>query len=235
MLGVIVNSAAVIVGTILGLILNKVLKDEIIKNVSIGLGVCIALVGLYTIVKADFNNTLTIVVLLSFTIGTIVGYYLKIDKGFEKIGSLLQKAFKKNEVENSNKPAFSEGFVQATMTFCVGAMVIYGSISAGLGDNSVLYIKAVMDGITAMVLTIKFGPSVILSAVSVFLIQGLIVLLSNLIGEYLNSCESFKNALNVFGGIFVLMIGINMLEIKKINIAIMLPALLGTIYFLIVK
>ena len=119
------------------------------------------------------------------------------------------------------------------MVFCVGAMIIYGSIADGLGNPQTLLIKSVLDGVVALLLTVKFGIGVAFSAIPVFIIQGSISFLAFLFGDFLSAYPNFIVELTAIGGCFVTMIGINLLEIKKIHIANMLPALLGACYFII--
>ena len=235
MLGVLVNTLAIIGCSLIGLLVKKLLNDRIETVVMQALGLCVLVVGIIDAINPVSGTTGILVVIISFAIGSIIGSALNIEKGFENLGSLFEKGFNKivykdKEVKSSN---FSEGFVQATMIFCIGAMVIYGSISAGLGDNKTLLVKAVLDGVVAMLLTVKFGVGVMFSAIPVFLIQGSIAGLSGVLGEFLLSAPLFKQELTAIGGVFVIAIGINLLGIKKISVANMLPAILGSLYYLI--
>lgn len=228
MLGVLVNTLAIVVCSLLGLLCKKLVTEKIETVVMQGLGVCVFLIGVIDAINPVSGTAGILVIILSFTIGGFIGTLLNIDKGFDKVGELLQKTFNKNG--NDNK--FSEGFTQATMVFCIGAMVIYGSIQSGLGDPKTLYVKAVLDGTVALLLTVKFGIGVIFSAIPVLVIQGAFALLSSLIGPFLMEQVLFRQELSAIGGVFVMMIGINLLGIKKLNVANMLPAILGACYFL---
>ena len=177
-----------------------------------------------------------LVVIISMAVGSMIGSALNIEKGLESVGYAFEKGF--NKIVNKGKTEgkngdFSEGFIQATMVFCIGAMVIYGSIQAGLGDNKTLFVKAVLDGVVAMLLTVKYGIGVMFSFIPVLLIQGAIALLSTFIGDFLIAETLFKQELSAIGGVFVMAIGINLLGIKKISIANMLPAILGACYYLV--
>ncbi len=235
MLGVTINTLSVIVCSIIGLFCKKLINDRIESTVMQALGVCVMIIGIIDAINPVSGTAGILVLIISFAIGGIIGSALNIQKGLDNVGALLQKlVVKKGNVsteEESNN--FAEGFVQASMVFCVGAMVIYGSISAGLGDNKTLLIKSVLDGVVALLLTVKYGFGVAFSAIPVFLIQGLFALLASSIGEFLNACVNFRQELSAIGGVFVFMIGINLLEIKKIPVANLLPALLGACYFLI--
>lgn len=228
MLGVLVNTVAIIGCSLIGLLCKKLINEKIENVVMQALGICVFLIGVIDAINPAPGTAGILVLIISFTIGGFLGTLLNIDKGFEKVGELLQKTFNKNGGDNS----FSEGFTQATMVFCIGAMVIYGSIQSGLGDPKTLYVKAVLDGTVALLLTVKFGIGVIFSAIPVLIIQGAFALLSSLIGPFLIEQTLFRQELSAIGGVFVMMIGINLLGIKKMNVANMLPAILGACYFL---
>ncbi len=229
-IGVIANTLSVIVCSILGLLCKKVINERIEKTIMQALGVCVLLIGISDAIKPANGVVGVLVLIISFAIGGFLGSVLNIEKGFEKLGNTLEKLIVKNKETKSN---FSEGFTQATMVFCVGAMIIYGSIADGLGNPQTLLIKSVLDGVVALLLTVKFGIGVAFSAIPVFIIQGLISFLAFLFGDFLSAYPNFIVELTAIGGCFVTMIGINLLEIKKIHIANMLPALLGACYFII--
>ncbi len=235
MLGVLVNTFAIIGCSIIGILVKKLINERIETVVMQALGICVLIVGIIDAINPVEGTIGILVVIISFAIGSIIGSALNIEKGFENLGNLFEKGFNKAFSKNNDQKnsTFSDGFIQATMIFCIGAMVIYGSILAGLGDNKTLYVKAVMDGVVALLLTVKFGIGVMFSAIPVLLIQGSIAGLSGLVGEFILAEPLFKQALTSIGGVFVMAIGINLLGIKKINIANMLPAILGAAYFLI--
>ena len=228
MLGVLVNTVAIIVCSLIGLLCKKLITEKIEMVVMQALGICVFLIGVIDAIKPVEGTAGILVLIISFTVGGLIGTLLNIDKGFEKAGNALQKAFDKKGGDGK----FSEGFTQATMVFCIGAMVIYGSIQSGLGDPKTLYVKAVLDGTVALLLTVKYGIGVIFSAIPVLLIQGAFSLLSSLIGPFLIEQTLFRQELSAIGGVFVMMIGVNLLGIKKMNVANMIPALLGACYFL---
>ena len=237
MLGVLVNSLAIVVCSFVGMALEKVLSDRIEKVLMQALGVSVLIVGIIDAINPVQGTTGILVLIISMSIGSLIGSILNIEKGFHFVGESFEKGFNKlfykNGVKEENKGKFSEGFVQATMVYCIGAMVIYGSIQAGLGDNKTLYIKAVLDGTLALILAVKYGFGVTCAAIPVFIVQGAIALGSSFFGEFLLNAPLFKQELSAIGGVFVMMIGINLLEIKKISIANMMPALLGACYYLI--
>lgn len=231
MLGVLVNVLAIIGCSFIGLFCKKIINEKIEKVVMQALGVCVMIVGIIDAIKPVQGISGILVLLISFAVGSIIGTLLNIENLFDKAGNTLEKIFSKNK--ESEGASFSDGFVQATMIFCIGAMVIYGSIESGLGEHKTLLVKAVLDGTVALILTVKYGISVMFSAIPVLIIQGTFALLSGLIGPYLLSQVNFMQELSAIGGVFVFMVGINLLEIKKISVANMIPALLGACYYLI--
>jgi uncharacterized membrane protein YqgA involved in biofilm formation len=236
MLGVLVNTLAIIVCSLVGLCVKKLLSDRIENVVMQALGLCVLVVGIIDAINPVPGTEGILVVIISMAVGSMIGSALNIEKGLESVGYAFERGFNKiisKGKTNVQNGEFSEGFIQATMVFCIGAMVIYGSIQAGLGDNKTLYVKAVLDGVVAMLLTVKYGIGVMFSFIPVLLIQGAIALLSTFIGDYLIAETLFKQELSAIGGVFVMAIGINLLGIKKISIANMLPAILGACYYLV--
>lgn len=235
MYGVLANTMSIIVCSLIGLMVKKLISERIETVVMQALGLCVVIVGAIDAINPVPGNTGILVVIISFALGSIIGGALNIEKGFDAIGDAFEKGFNKlMDKKGYQNEKFSEGFTQATMIFCIGAMVIYGSIQAGLSDNKTLYIKAVLDGVVALLLTVKYGVGVMFSFVPVLIIQGAIALLSTFIGDFLITETLFKQELSAIGGVFVMAIGINLLGIKKINIANMLPAILGACYYLVI-
>ena len=237
MIGVLVNTFAIIGCSLLGLAFKKLLNERVENVLMQALGICVFVVGMIDAINPVNGTEGILIMIISFVIGGFIGSLLNIEKGFTKLGegfeNLFNKALKKGEEQRQSKSTFAEGFIQATTIYCIGAMVIYGSIQAGLGDNKTLYIKAVLDGTLAIILTVKYGIGVMFACIPVFVIQGGIALSSGLIGEFLMGELLFRQQLSAIGGVFVMMIGINLLDIKKMNIANMLPAILGACYYLI--
>ena len=231
-IGVSVNTIAIIVCSIVGLFCKKIINDRIENTIMLALGVCVMVIGITDAIAPVNGVEGVLIMVISFAIGGLIGAILNIEKGFDKLGKSFEKLVMKNAKGNS-QGSFSEGFTQATMIFCIGAMVIYGSIADGLGNPQTLLIKAVLDGVMALLLTVKFGIGVAFSAIPVLLIQGSISLLSFSLGDFLSGYPNFIAELSKIGGVFVTMIGINIIGIKKLPIANMLPAILGACYYLI--
>ena len=147
-----------------------------------------------------------------------MGEGINIDKKLNQLGGLIKSKVKS---ESGN---VGEGFVTATLLFCVGSMAIMGSLDSGLrGDHTVLYTKAIMDGISALIFASSMGIGVLLSAVPILLYQGSITLLSSFIQPYLT--QSMMTEMNAVGGILLIGLGISILGIKEIKVSNLLPAL----------
>ncbi len=225
MLGVLVNSVGIIIGSLIGLLFKNKISEKINKAVMIGLGVCILYIGISGCLQGE--NVL--IAISSMVIGTILGTILKIDDSLNKFAEKIESKFKKENTTES----LSEGMVTATLLYCIGAMTVTGSIQAGLtGDNSILITKAILDLVSSIMLAASLGKGVMLSAISVFISQGILVLLASLIAPYMN--DSVINEMTCVGSLLIILIGTNLMGITKVKVADFLPAILLTpiIYFL---
>lgn len=159
-----------------------------------------------------------LIVIISLVVGALIGEGINIDKKLNQLGDLIKSKVKS---ESGN---VGEGFVTATLLFCVGSMAIMGALDSGLrGDHTVLYTKAIMDGISALIFASSMGIGVILSAMPILLYQGSITLLSSFIQPYLT--QSMMTEMNGVGGILLIGLGISILGIKEIKVSNLLPAL----------
>ena len=167
MLGVLINSVAVVIGSLIGLLFKNKISERVSKPVMIGLGVCILYIG----ISGSLEGENVLIAISSIVLGVIVGTILKIDDSFNKLAKKVEQKFKK---ENDTE-SLSEGFVTATLLFCIGAMTLTGSIQAGLtGDNSILITKAILDFVSSIMLAASLGRGVMLSAISLLISQGLL-------------------------------------------------------------
>jgi len=225
MLGTIVNSLAIIIGAIIGIILKKGIREEYKNTVMDGIGLSVIIIGISN--ALEFESL--VVVIVSIVVGSIIGELINIDKGLNNFSVKLQAKLKNPEGN------FSKGFITASLVYCVGAMAIVGAIQSGLtGNHQTLYAKAVLDGITAIVFASTLGIGVMFSSVAVFLYQGIITLFASSISTFLNT--QVINEISSVGGILIIAIGINLLGLKEIKIANMLPAILvPPIYYLIIS
>ena len=217
MKGTIVNVIAIFFGCSVGFILKSKFPEKIGKIVMQGLGLTSLLIGVQMALKT--NNIL--LVIFSLAIGGIIGEMIGIEEGLERFGEKIRSKFKGGAASER----FVEGFVTASLLYCVGSMAIMGALKEGLSGNpDILYTKSLLDGLTSIAFTAAMGIGVLFSAIPVFLYQGGITLLARLIKDFLS--PEVINEMTAVGGILILGIGFGLLEIKKIKIGNLLPAIL---------
>ncbi|MFA9397512.1 MAG: DUF554 domain-containing protein [Clostridiaceae bacterium] len=228
MKGVLVNTIAIILGSILGLFLKGGIPEKISKTLIDGLALCVLVIG----ISGSLKSSNTLLIIISIVIGGFIGELIDIDRALIKLGDRLEKKFKGNG-ENEKFGKVSEGFVTASLLFCVGAMAIVGSIDAGLSaDYKTLYIKSMLDGVSSIIFASTLGIGVMLSAVAVFIYQGSITLLASLLSGVL--VESVILDITAIGSILIIGIGLNMLKITKLKLANYIPAIfIPIIYYII--
>jgi uncharacterized protein len=230
MLGNYVNTVTIIIGCLIGLLVQKGLKDKYKVIIMQAIGLSVLLIGASTAIRGLLDpDSEPILFIISLVIGGAAGEYLGLEKGLDKLGALLQR--KVGTVENN----VSRGFVTASLIFCVGTMAIIGSLESGLrGNHDMLFAKSVLDGVTSMILTSTLGIGVIFSAAAVFLYQGAIILFAGFL-EPLLTIHVIRE-ISIIGGILILGIGLSMMEIKKIKTINLLPAIFVPViyYFLVI-
>lgn len=222
MFGVTVNAVAILVGTALGLLFRKFINSDMEKVIMQAMGVAVLAIGIMDMLSVQGNITMILVLIMSLTIGGAIGALLKIQYRIECFGEFLKKKLSKDENSTLGK-----AFTSSVLIFCIGAMVVYGSINAGLGNNSTLYVKSVLDGVMAVIIASTMGVGVALSAIPVFVIQGAFALSAGFLNPILVACPDVKTMLTGIGGVLVMCIGINLLEIKQMRTGDLLPAILG--------
>jgi len=217
MIGVIVNVITVIIGSCIGLLFKKGIPERVSNAAMIGLGACTLYIG----ISGSLCGENVLILIASVVLGAIVGTLLNIDGAINALAGKVESRFKKDGANIS----IAEGLVSATLLFCVGSMTVTGSIQAGLtGDNSVLITKATLDLVSSMMLASSLGIGVLLSSVSVFVIQGGLVLLAGLISPLMST--GAINEMTCAGSLLIIMIGTNLMGITKIKVADFLPAII---------
>lgn len=217
MFGVIVNVITVIVGACVGLLFKKGIPERVSQAAMTGLGACTLYIG----ISGSLCGENVLILIASIVLGAITGTLLNIDGAINTLAQRVEARFKKEGKEVS----LAEGLISATLLFCVGSMTVTGSIQAGLtGDHSVLITKAMLDLVSAMMLASSLGAGVLLSAVSVLVIQGSLVLLAGLIAPFMTA--GAINEMTCAGSLLIVMIGTNLMGITKIKVADYLPAIL---------
>ena len=213
--GVIVNTITVLIGSGVGLLLKKGIPEKLNKAVMTAIGLCTIAIGVTGIMKGQNQ----LVMILSMVFGTIVGTLIDIDKRLESLGDKLAK--KRKAQENT----FSQGFVTASLLFCVGAMTIVGSMNAGIsGDNQMLYTKSVLDLISSSMLAASLGFGVMCASAFVLVFQGALVALSMMLGSFLNDFAVAE--LVCAGSVMITALGLNLIVVTKIKVANLLPGLI---------
>ena len=224
LIGTIVNTCAIVAGSLLGLLLKGGIKQNYRFTIIQAVSLVVILIGLQSALKTEA----ILVIIFSLTIGSILGEGLDIETRLKRAGQWLENRL------SAKGGDIAKGFVTASLIFCVGSMAIVGSLESGLSNNhQTLYAKSVLDGITAVVFASTFGIGVLFSALSVFLYQSFITLIASLLRPVL--VETVVAQMTAVGGLLIMAIGINILEIKQIKVGNMLPAMFMPLLFYIVK
>lgn len=226
-LGTIVNAAAIAAGGLFGLLCGKLMKPRIQESLTMACGVCVIFLGIAgameKMLSAAADGTLssggTMTLIASLVLGALIGEIINIEAAMERFGTWLRKIS-----HSEGDGGFVGGFVNASLTVCVGAMAVVGSIQDGiLGDHSTLFAKAVLDLIIVMVMTAASGEGCIFSAIPVAIFQGTITALSKLL-EPVMTQHALDN-LSLVGSVMIFCVGVNLVWGKKFRVANMLPGL----------
>jgi uncharacterized membrane protein YqgA involved in biofilm formation len=214
MLGTVVNTLAIIAGSLLGLLLRGGIPKKFSNIIMHAIGLAVVLIGIKTALKTDD----ILIVIVSLALGSLLGELLRIEDRLERLGHWLGASLSKDG------EGVSKGFVSASLLYCVGAMAIVGSMESGLsGNHQTLFAKSILDGVGSILFASTLGIGVLFSAASVFIYQGLITLSAGFIKPFLS--PDVVSQMSAVGGLLIFAIGIGLLEIKKIKIGNMLPAI----------
>ncbi|MDP4173792.1 MAG: DUF554 domain-containing protein [Bacteroidota bacterium] len=224
MFGTTVNALAIASGSILGLIFKNSVLKKYNSTVMHALGLAVMLIGL----KSAFKTENILLLISSLAIGSVIGELLRIEDRLENMGKFIETKFSRNS------QGVAEGFVTASLVYCVGSMAVIGSLESGLtGNHQTLFAKSVIDGISSVIFASSLGIGVIFSSVSVFLYQGFITISSSSIKDYLT--PSVVTEMSAIGGLLIAAIGLKMLEIKSLKIGNMLPSIIIPLVYYIFK
>ena len=214
MIGTLVNTAAVIGGGVIGLLLKKRMPERITTIYFQSIGLFTLAIGASMAVEMQH----ILIVVSSLAIGSLLGEWIDIEQGAERLSDRIKHRFR------IGSEKFSEGLVTAFLLFCVGSLTILGTIQEGTGGSpDLLYTKSLMDFFSAILLASAFGVGVALSAVPLFLFQASLTLLAGYAGSFFT--EDIILGLTSVGGILLIGLGINILGIQKIRVMNMLPSL----------
>jgi len=215
MIGTIVNVIAVLAGGSIGLMLNKSLPVRYVK-------IFFQVMGIFTIylgVSMALKSSHVLHMVMALISGALIGEWLNLQKGMEKLG----EAFKQKVKFKNDK--FTDGLLTAFLLYCVGSITILGAIEEGTGGSpNLLLIKSLMDGVSSVALASGLGAGVLFSVIPLFVFQGGLTLLAMVFGDFFP--QIMITELTAVGGILLMGLGIDILEIKKIKVMNMLPALI---------
>lgn len=225
-LGTIINCAAIIVGGVFGLLFGKLLKERVQETLQKANGICVlfigiagAMEGMLRLSGSTLSSGRSMLIIASLALGALVGELINIEHWVERFGEWL-----KIKTGNAKDKNFVNGFVTASLTVCIGAMAVVGSIKDGIeGDISILTTKAILDLIIVMVMTCSLGKGCIFSAIPVAVFQGTITALARLIKPLMTEAASAN--LSLIGSVLIFCVGVNLVWGKKIKVANLLPSL----------
>ena len=226
MLAVFINVAAVLLGASLGLLFGSRIKESYSKGIMTAIALCTMVIG----VQSAVQTSSIMIVMICLVLGTVIGVALRLDERMNGAGDRIKDKLKGTKLGDG---PFSEAFISTTMLFCVGTMTVIGSIEAGLNHNyEILIAKSVMDFMSSLIFAAALGPGVLLSALSVLIIQGGIALLASLASPVLTT--EVVTEMTAVGGTLFIGMAINLLGIseKRIKVGDMLPGIfLPMLYF----
>ena len=236
MFGTIVNVVTVILGGLLGILLKKRIKSEIMENVMKAEGVAVLIIGMNGVLTnmlsvgedGKISESGGLVLLISLALGAFLGEILKLDSRINSLGKKIE-----NKVKSDG---FSKGLVSAFVIFCVGSMSIIGAVNDGLsGDSRILIVKSTLDFITAAVLASVMGIGVVFACVPLFVYQGSISLFASQIKPLIEGNPEMMNQFSMVGFAIIMCIGINFIMGEKIKTANLLPAMLVPVLYNLLK
>ena len=219
MIAAVINALLVLLGGILGLTFKNKIKEKYSSAITMGLGLCVALIGVTSAITS--NNILCVIICMVF--GIALGEFLRIEDRLDNLGNVI----KTKVMKGKDAGRFTEGFMSATLLFCVGSMAIMGSMEAGINGNySIILSKSVIDCVTAVTFAAAMGVGVCFSAIGVLIYQGLLTLIFIWVGPFLP--EVIITEMSAVGGLLIIGLSLNMLGLtdkKPVRVGNMLPAI----------
>ncbi len=220
MFGTIINSLTIIVCSLAGLLLKGGIPERCQITIMQAIGLSIVLIGLKEALGCDD----LLILILSMVFGALLGEAIRVEDRLESLGKWIEARFASRKNGTGDSGSIARAFVAASLLFCVGSMAIVGSLESGLsGRHDILYAKSILDGVISIIFTSTMGIGVIFSAGAVFVYQGTITMAASLIKPYL--IPEVVAQMSAVGGLLITAIGINVMEIKKIRLGNMLPAI----------
>nr|WP_326184657.1 DUF554 domain-containing protein [uncultured Oscillibacter sp.] len=218
LVGTLVNTATVILGSTIGLFLGNILPERLRDTVMKGLGLCTLFIGITGMLGGE-NALITII---SIAVGAVIGELCDLDGHLNHFAGRLEKKFQKT----GGRTSLAEGFVTASLVFCVGAMTIVGALNDGLtGDHTMLFTKATLDFVSSMIFASSLGIGVLMAAAAVFVIQGGIACLASLVAPLLQQNASTIPEMTVVGSVLIMGLGLNLIGVTKLKVMNYVPAI----------
>lgn len=216
--GTLVNTGSVLAGSVIGLFLGNLLPERLRDTVMKGLGLCTLFIG----ITGMLGGKNPLIIIISVAAGAVIGELLDLDGHLNRFAERLERKFQKN----SGKTSLAEGFVTASLVFCVGAMTIVGALNDGLtGNHEMLFTKAALDFVSSMIFASSLGIGVLMAAVSVLVLEGGIACLASLVAPVLQQNASTIPEMTVVGSVLIMGLGINLLGIAKLKVMNYIPAI----------
>lgn len=217
MLGTIVNTIAVIIGAAIGMFFKKGIPQKLSDTMMKGLGLCTLFLG----ISGSLDGQNSLILIISMVVGALIGEGIDLDAKLNRLGNWLENKFKSKDGE---KISIAEGFVSASLLFCVGAMTIVGSLQSGLqGNHEMLFNKSMLDFVAAIIFASTMGVGVMLSAVFVLIYQGAITLLAQWVAPVFSDVVIAE--MNCVGSVIIIGIALNLLGITKLKVMNYVPAI----------
>lgn len=217
--GSLFNVLTIIIGTLIGRFLHGI-PERMKETIMYGIGLAVVAIGL----QMTFQTTQIVIVIISIVIGAIIGEWMDLDQKVNSLGQWIEKKLPPKK----GGMGISQGFVTATLIFCVGSMAIIGAIDSGLrNDHNVLVMKGILDGFTSIILSSTLGIGVAFSALPLFIYQGGITLLATFISRFVpdDLLQFFISEMTATGGLMIAAIGLNLIGLTKIRVANFIPGI----------
>ena len=219
LIGTLVNTGTVIIGSLIGLLLGNILPERLRDTVMKGLGLCTIFIG----VTGMLDGTNALITIISIAVGAVIGELLDLDGRLNRFADRLERKFKK---DRTGGPSLAEGFVTASLVFCVGAMTVVGALNDGLmGNHEMLFTKATLDFVSSMIFASSLGIGVMLSAAAVLVIQGSIACLASLVAPLLQQNPATIPEMTVVGSVLIVGLGMNLMGLSKLKVMNYVPAI----------
>ena len=219
LVGTLVNTAAVIAGSLIGLLLGDILPERLRDTVMKGLGLCTLFVG----IDGMLGGSNALIAIISVAVGAVIGELCDLDGHLNHFAEGLERRIKKGKADG---PSLAEGFVTASLVFCVGAMTIVGALNDGLtGNHEMLFTKATLDFVSSIIFASSLGLGVMLSAAAIFTIEGGIACLASLVAPILQQNPNTVPEMTVVGSVLIVGISLNLLGVTKLKVMDYVPAI----------